>query len=192
VGVPLLEQHVAAGGRQVVLVDAAAHGGVALGVEVHEQHALGRGRQRRGQVDRGGGLADPAFLVGDSDDAGHMPAGASGRWTLDYALSPPGSRPTTTRWRSAASPGTVSGRTSRTRQPAGSAAISASGTTPFIASRTPPGLSRCPPRSRISGRVASARAVIASNVPGASTASIRDSTTRALARPRVRTASRMN
>src|SRR5690606_34910813 len=183
VGVPLLEQHVAAGGRQVVLVDAAAHGGVALGIEVDEQHALGRGRQRRGQVDRGGGLADPAFLVGDSDDAGHMPARASWRWTLDYALSPPGSRATTTRWRSAARPGTASGRTSLTCQPAGRAAISSAGTTPFIASRTPPGPSRCPPSSRISGRVASARAVMASNAPGASKASIRDSTTRALSRP---------
>jgi hypothetical protein len=32
---------------------------------------LGVLREGSGQVDRGGGLADSAFLVGDSDDAGH-------------------------------------------------------------------------------------------------------------------------
>ena len=64
------QQDVGGRGAQLALVDAAAHGGVALRVEVDQQHALGRVRQRGGQVDRGGGLADPAFLVGNSDDAG--------------------------------------------------------------------------------------------------------------------------
>src|SRR5690606_948895 len=70
-GVQLLEQHVAGGRVQVALVDAAAHGGVALGVEIDQQHPLGRGGQRGGQVDCGGGLADAALLVGNGDDAGH-------------------------------------------------------------------------------------------------------------------------
>ena len=43
---------------------------VALWVDVDEQDALVGERERRGQVDGGGGLADAAFLVGDGDDAG--------------------------------------------------------------------------------------------------------------------------
>ena len=55
----------------VRLLDAAAHGGVALRVEVHQQHAAPRRRQRGGEVDGSGGLADPALLVGDGDHAFH-------------------------------------------------------------------------------------------------------------------------
>ncbi len=69
--VGLAQQHVADRFLDLALVDAAAHGGIALRVEVDQQHALGRLRERGGQVDRGGGLADSAFLVGDSDDASH-------------------------------------------------------------------------------------------------------------------------
>jgi hypothetical protein len=50
---------------------AQAGGEVALRIGVDGQHAaLGRGQAGR-QVDDGGGLADPAFLVGYGDDAGH-------------------------------------------------------------------------------------------------------------------------
>jgi hypothetical protein len=52
-------------------VDAAAHRGVALGVQVNQQHAHGRLGERGGEIDRGGGLADAAFLIRDGDDAGH-------------------------------------------------------------------------------------------------------------------------
>ena len=41
--------------------------GVGLGVEVDEQHALPQGRQAGGEIDGGRGLADSAFLVGDSN-----------------------------------------------------------------------------------------------------------------------------
>ena len=67
-GMHLLQQHVGGRGLQLALVDAAAHGGVALRVEVDQQHLLGRARERRGQVDRRGGLADSAFLVRYGDD----------------------------------------------------------------------------------------------------------------------------
>jgi hypothetical protein len=48
---------------EAALVDAAAHGGVALGVEVDQQHALAGGGQAGGEVDAGGRLADAAFWL---------------------------------------------------------------------------------------------------------------------------------
>ena len=67
----LAEQHLAGAALELLLVDAAAHGRVALRIEVDQQHAaLGR-RQRRGEIDRGGRLADAALLVRDRDDALH-------------------------------------------------------------------------------------------------------------------------
>src|SRR6185312_2406556 len=71
--VRLAEQHLAGAARELCLVYAAAHGGVALRVEVHEQDTAAGGRERGGQIDRGGGLTDAAFLVGDRDDALHAP-----------------------------------------------------------------------------------------------------------------------
>jgi hypothetical protein len=56
---------------QGALVDAAAHGGVALGVEVDQQHALAGCGEAGGEVDTGGRLADAALLVGDTENAGH-------------------------------------------------------------------------------------------------------------------------
>ena len=44
---------------------------VALRIDVDEQDALVRERQRRGEVDGGGGFADAALLVGDGDDSCH-------------------------------------------------------------------------------------------------------------------------
>jgi hypothetical protein len=44
---------------------------VALRVEVHQQHAALGGRERGGEVDRGGGFADATFLVGDRDYMRH-------------------------------------------------------------------------------------------------------------------------
>ena len=57
---------------EAALVDAAAHGRVALGVEVDEQHALAGGGEAGGEVDAGGRLADAALLVGDAENAGHV------------------------------------------------------------------------------------------------------------------------
>ena len=49
-------------------VDAAAGGGVALRVEINDEHAHVFRRERGGEVDGGGGFAHAAFLVGDGDD----------------------------------------------------------------------------------------------------------------------------
>ena len=58
--------HVGGGG---VLVHPHARGGVGLGIEVAQQGALPNGPQGRGDVDGGGGLAHPALLVDDGNDA---------------------------------------------------------------------------------------------------------------------------
>ena len=64
----LPHQHVERGDFTLVLVDAGTHGGIALRVQVDQQHTAFRRGQRRSKVDAGGGLADTAFLVGDRDD----------------------------------------------------------------------------------------------------------------------------
>lgn len=69
--VALAGEHVVDGVLQVVLVDAAAGGGVALGIQVQQEDAaLGRHEGGR-EVDTGRGLADTAFLVGDREYLSH-------------------------------------------------------------------------------------------------------------------------
>src|SRR5207249_5644904 len=71
--VRLAEQHLTGAARELRLVDPAAHGGVALGIQVDEEYpALGGGERCR-EIDRSGGLADAALLVRDGDDAFHGP-----------------------------------------------------------------------------------------------------------------------
>ena len=55
----------------LMLVDPATHGRVALRIEIDQEHTAAHERQRSGQIDRRGGLADPALLVGDRDDVDH-------------------------------------------------------------------------------------------------------------------------
>ena len=50
-------------------LDAEAGRGVALRIEVDDQHVLADGGQRGAEIDRGRGLADAALLVGDGEDA---------------------------------------------------------------------------------------------------------------------------
>ena len=50
-------------------------GGVALRVAVDQQDALLESCEPGGEVDRGGGLADPTLLVGDSENLGHSVPG---------------------------------------------------------------------------------------------------------------------
>ena len=50
--------------------DAEAGAGIALRVEVDDQHAPAGGGQGGGEIDRRRGLADAALLVGDGEDAG--------------------------------------------------------------------------------------------------------------------------
>ena len=66
-----LEQHVVNAVLQLPLVDARTHGCVALRVEINHQHALTRLGQAGRQIDCGGGLANPAFLIGDAENPGH-------------------------------------------------------------------------------------------------------------------------
>ncbi|MNR24238.1 hypothetical protein D3C85_1413070 [compost metagenome] len=58
-----------------VLVDATTHGGVALRVQVHQQHALiVRGKAGR-QIDGGRRLAHTTLLIGDAEYAGGCAGG---------------------------------------------------------------------------------------------------------------------
>jgi hypothetical protein len=50
-----------------VLVDPASHGGVALRIQVDQQDAPLGSRQRRREIDGRGRLADPTFLICDTD-----------------------------------------------------------------------------------------------------------------------------
>ena len=52
-------------------IDAAGVGGVGLGIHVDKQGRAPGGAEACGQIDGGGGLADPSLLVGDGDDLGH-------------------------------------------------------------------------------------------------------------------------
>ena len=65
------QQHVVHRQRHRPLVDARAHGGVALRVEVDHQHALADLGQAGGQVDGGRRLADAALLVGNAENMRH-------------------------------------------------------------------------------------------------------------------------
>ncbi len=62
----------------VAAVDAEAGRGVALRVEIDDQHILADGGERGAEIDRRRGLADAALLVGDGEHprrarAGHLP-----------------------------------------------------------------------------------------------------------------------
>ena len=50
-------------------VDAKAGRGVALRIEIEDQHGLADGGECGAQIDRGRGLADAALLVGDGENA---------------------------------------------------------------------------------------------------------------------------
>src|SRR6185437_9712986 len=49
------DQHVVSRAAPVAAVDSKTSGGVALGIEVHDQYALADGRQRGTEIDGGGG-----------------------------------------------------------------------------------------------------------------------------------------
>ncbi len=79
---PAIDEEVVGRGREAALVDPAPHGGVALGVEIDEEHAPARGRERGRKIHAGGRLADAPFLVGDRDDPAHGPSGCV--WRLRF------------------------------------------------------------------------------------------------------------
>ena len=66
------KQHVVDRQCHAAFVDARAHGGVALRVQIDQQHALTDLGQTRREVDRGGGFAHPALLVRHTKNLGHM------------------------------------------------------------------------------------------------------------------------
>ena len=71
-GGAIAQHHLATGARLRVLVDAASHGGIALRIEVDQQHAPFGRRQRGSKIDGGRGLSDAAFLICDCDDPLHV------------------------------------------------------------------------------------------------------------------------
>jgi hypothetical protein len=70
-----LDQHVVDRGHLGVVLDAERGGGVALRVEVDHEHLGTELRERGGDIDRRGGLADAALLVGHDHRAGTRRAG---------------------------------------------------------------------------------------------------------------------
>src|SRR4029077_5464874 len=63
----------------VALIDAETGARIPLRVEVDDHHALADGRKRGAEIDRRGGLADAAFLIGESDHARASRAGRAHR-----------------------------------------------------------------------------------------------------------------
>ena len=122
---PLAQEHVVNGRRERALVDAGAGRGVALRIEVDQQHAaLHRGQARR-KIDGGRRLPDTALLVHDREDPAHLRLERHhDQVALRFEAGHGERRVATTR--------TVDGRR----------AISSSGNTPFIATSTPCG-ARC-------------------------------------------------
>ena len=66
-----LQQYVVHAGVQIALVEVGSHGGIALRIQIDQQHALPDLGQSCRQVDGGGGFADTSLLVGDTKDSGH-------------------------------------------------------------------------------------------------------------------------
>ena len=91
--------------------------GVALRVEVDHQHPVAVQRERHGEVDRRGGLADAALLVRHA----HDPRIVAGRGMV---ISPLGLRICTARIASMASGGSSSSSASVSRETCGSFAVS--------------------------------------------------------------------
>ena len=68
------DQHVVARGHPSLAIDAEAGRGVALGIEIEDEHPLADRGQRGAKVDGGGGLADAALLVRHGENARTRPA----------------------------------------------------------------------------------------------------------------------
>ena len=63
------DQHVIGRAGAVAAIDAETGRGVALRIEIDDQHALADRSERGAEIDRRGGLADAALLVGERQDA---------------------------------------------------------------------------------------------------------------------------
>jgi len=67
----IAEENVTGAALERALVDAAAHGRIALWIEIDEEHAPLRCGERGRKIDGGRRLADAAFLIRDCDDPVH-------------------------------------------------------------------------------------------------------------------------
>ena len=63
------DQHVIGRAVAGAAIDAETSGGIALRIEIDDQHALANRSECRTQIDRRGGLADAALLIGQRQDA---------------------------------------------------------------------------------------------------------------------------
>ena len=65
----LADQHVIGRAAAAAAIDAETGGGIALRIEIDNQHALANRSECGTEIDRGGGLADATLLVGQRQDA---------------------------------------------------------------------------------------------------------------------------
>src|SRR6202043_289885 len=65
----LPDQHIVGRAAAAAAIDAKTGRGIPLRIKIDDQHALADRRQRGAEIDRGGGLADAALLVGERQDA---------------------------------------------------------------------------------------------------------------------------
>ena len=63
----LTEQQIVGAGRPPRTLNAEAGRRIALGIQIDHQHTAANCRQRGREINRRGGLANPAFLIGDRD-----------------------------------------------------------------------------------------------------------------------------
>src|SRR5439155_19364584 len=66
--VEVVHEHVEHRALERLRIDPLRHRQVALRVHIHAQHAVTLLAERRGEVECGGRLGDPALLVGEGDD----------------------------------------------------------------------------------------------------------------------------
>ena len=78
------DQHVVGRAAAAAAIDAETGRGVALRIEIDDQHALADRGERGAEIDRGRGLADAALLVGERQDA-RMAAAELVPYPLDKA-----------------------------------------------------------------------------------------------------------
>ncbi len=67
----IADQQMIAGEIAVALRDAQACRRIALRIEIDEQRAMAGGGERRGEIDRRGGLADSALLIRNGNTDHH-------------------------------------------------------------------------------------------------------------------------
>ena len=67
----ILDQQLIGGALDVILVDTAAHGGIALRIQIDHQHLAPGGGHGGGQIHTGGGFTHSTLLVGYGNDFSH-------------------------------------------------------------------------------------------------------------------------